>query len=275
MLYVGNDGAVINLLQSVLGPQFAGSAPPYGVTDPAVEQAADPDAEVQAYLALMDELAVALRQVVASEAQQGSINQVLDIADRLEEYMVFFAALDEEHLSQLLTTYSEQISETSDLTSRLAVAATEATDATGADSIALALQRTPAFAIEWGAGSSEPPAVNLSGTSVTPPAVMGMIAPDLRLTFEGVEYTGVEVLSATSPTGPVMCCGTPINMDDMEVVGTGTNHTSDGKAGVQVYRPKAGSDDPRVHLPPGPNRPSVRGARWDRHGVGDLDPLDG
>ena len=73
------------------------------------------------------------------------------------------------------------------------------------------------------------------------PAVLGMIAPDLRLTFGGVEYTGVEVLSAASPTGPVMCCGTPINMDDMEVVGTGTNHNPDGDASVGVYRPKAGA----------------------------------
>ena len=73
------------------------------------------------------------------------------------------------------------------------------------------------------------------------PAVTGMIVPNLRLTFEGVEYTRVEVLTAASPTGPVMCCGTPINMDDMEVVGTGTNHNPDGDASVEVYRPKAGA----------------------------------
>ena len=89
------------------------------------------------------------------------------------------------------------------------------------------------------------PALNLSGISVAPPApapaVTGMIAPNLRLTFEGVEYTGVEVLSAASPPGPVVCCGTPINMDDMEVVGTGTNHNPDGDASVEVYRPKAGA----------------------------------
>jgi hypothetical protein len=86
-------------------------------------------------------------------------------------------------------------------------------------------------------GSLPPPPI-----APTPvPAVMGMMAPDLRLTFEGVEYTGVEVLSAASPTGPVMCCGTPINMDDMEVVGTGTNHNPDGDASVEVYRPKAGA----------------------------------
>ena len=89
------------------------------------------------------------------------------------------------------------------------------------------------------------PALTLSGISIAPlalaPAVTGMIVPDLRLTFEGVEYSGVEVLSAASPTGPVMCCGTPIKMDDMEVVGAGTSHNPDGDASVKVYRPKAGA----------------------------------
>jgi hypothetical protein len=47
------------------------------------------------------------------------------------------------------------------------------------------------------------------------PAGMGMIAPNLRLTFDEVEYNGVELLGAASPNGPIVCCGTPINMDDM------------------------------------------------------------
>ena len=80
-----------------------------------------------------------------------------------------------------------------------------------------------------------------------------MVAPDLRLTFEGVEYTGVKILGALSPTGVcveyntetllaiVTPCLTPINMDDMEVVGTGTDHNPDGDASVEVYRPKAGT----------------------------------
>ena len=133
VLYVGNDGAVLSLLQDVLGPQFAGGAPPDAVT-----------VKVQAYLAGMDELAAALRRAVISEDQQASIDQVLVIASQLEGYVFFFATLDKEQMNQLLTMYGEEISATSDLTARLAVAATEAT---GADSIALALQRTPAFAI--------------------------------------------------------------------------------------------------------------------------------
>ena len=65
--------------------------------------------------------------------------------------------------------------------------------------------------------------------------------PPLRLTFDGVEYAWAEALGAASPNGPIVCCGTPINMDDMEVVGTGTNHNPDGDASVEVYRTKAGA----------------------------------
>ncbi len=72
------------------------------------------------------------------------------------------------------------------------------------------------------------------------PAVTGSIAPNLRLTFAGVEYSGVEILGASGPTGPIVCCGTPIEMDDMEGIGTGAEHNPDGDTTVQIYRTKAG-----------------------------------
>ena len=88
---------------------------------------------------------------------------------------------------------------------------------------------------------------------IAPPAPAALPAP-LRLTFEGVEYTGVKILGALSPKGVcveynsaetllaiVTPCLTPINMDDMEVVGTGTDHNPDGNVSVEVYRPKAGA----------------------------------
>ena len=64
-----------------------------------------------------------------------------------------------------------------------------------------------------------------------------MIAPNLRLTFDEVEYTGVEILGAASPNGPIVCCGTPNDMDDMGVGGTGIRHKRDGDATVQLSRP--------------------------------------
>ena len=69
-------------------------------------------------------------------------------------------------------------------------------------------------------------------------ASMGMIAPNLRLTFDGVEYTGVEILGAATPNGQIVCCGTQINMDDMAIVGTGIWHNLNGDSTKQVYRPK-------------------------------------
>ena len=109
------------------------------------------------------------------------------------------------------------------------------------------------------------PALNLSGISVTPPAlapsVTGMIAPNLRLTFEGVEYTGVEILGAASPNGPIVCCGTPINMDDMEAVGTGIQQNPDGDAPVQVYRPKADDTTDLYTFHPTQKSSEVEGAR--------------
>lgn len=91
----------------------------------------------------MDELAVALQRVITLEGQESSVDQVLEIASQLEEYVVFFAALDEERRIQLLAPYAERISDTAVLAAELAALASEAT---GDDSIALALQNTPAFA---------------------------------------------------------------------------------------------------------------------------------
>ena len=109
------------------------------------------------------------------------------------------------------------------------------------------------------------PALNLSGINVAPPApgpaVTGMIAPNLRLTFKGVEYTGVEILGAASPNGPIVCCGTPINTDDMEAVGTGIQHNPDGDAPVPVYRPKADDTTDLYTFNPAQKSSEVEGAR--------------
>ena len=86
-------------------------------------------------------------------------------------------------------------------------------------------------------------------------------APDLRLTFEGVECTGVDILGAASPTGAIVCCGTPINMDDIEVVGTGKNHNPDGDASVEVYRPKADDTTDLYTFHPAQKSSEVEGAR--------------
>ena len=92
------------------------------------------------------------------------------------------------------------------------------------------------------------------------PAGTGMIAPNLRLSFDGVEYIGVEILGAASPNGPIVCCGTPIDMDDMEVVGAGVWHQTDGDKTVQIYRPKLGGTTDVYTFHPTQTAPKVEGA---------------
>ena len=103
------------------------------------------------------------------------------------------------------------------------------------------------------------PSAPAPGIQPAPP-VMGMMAPNLRLTFDGVEYTGVEILGAASPNGPIVCCGTPIDMDDMEVVGTGAQHNPDDDATLQVYRPKTNGTTDVYTFHPEQTRSKVDGA---------------
>ena len=99
---------------------------------------------------------------------------------------------------------------------------------------AVVLLTTPVSSGSDGSGSAD------LGTQ---PVVTGMIVPDLTLTFQGLEYSGVEILGATNSAGEgseVVCCGIPINADDMAVVGSGTRNNPDGDSTVEVYQPKVG-----------------------------------
>ena len=98
------------------------------------------------------------------------------------------------------------------------------------------------------------------GNETEPPTDMGIIAPDLRLSFDGVEYTVAEILGAASPNGSIVCCGTPIDMDDMELVGTGAWYQPDGDKTVQIYRPKVGGTADVYTFHPTPTRSNVEGA---------------
>ena len=107
-----------------------------------------------------------------------------------------------------------------------------------------------------------------------------MVAPDLRLTFEGVEYIEDLIVGVLSPTGvcvqynpsnlpdaetPVTPCLNPIiNMDDMEVVGTGVQHNPDGDASVEVYRPKAGATTDVYTFHPWADEANTSPAIWTR-----------
>ena len=143
--------------------------------------------------------------------------------------------------------------------------------------------QAPPTVPQFAGGESLPPAPGVqpapavmsmpAPASMSPAAVMS--GPPLRVTFDGVEYAAVEWLSAASTNGPIVCCGTPINMDDMEVVGTGTRNNPDGDTSVELYRPKVGAttdvytfhpaiplkDREPGGLPPSPAQPA-QWVRW-------------
>ncbi len=104
----------------------------------------------------------------------------------------------------------------------------------GPSEIPDAAQLAPSPTIE---PADTPIAPDTPGAQPSPPAMSGMIAPDLRLTFQGVDYSGVEILG--SADGPIICCGTPVDPDDMEAAGTRVDHTPEEAQTVPVYRPKA------------------------------------
>ena len=73
------------------------------------------------------------------------------------------------------------------------------------------------------------------------PSVSGSLAPDLRLTAEGVTYHGAEIAGAAGTDGSMIGGGTRIDMNDMEVVAVGTIHYPDRDADAEVYRPTTGA----------------------------------
>ena len=140
VLYVGLNVGVIERQETVMGPEFAGADPTSSFALPI--PATGPAAKVEEYLELMDKLSQALRGVVRSTDQEAAVAQVLTVATRLKEYVDFFASLYEQERKELIAPYAELISETAVTASKFA---REAMEATGDESIGLALQRTPVF----------------------------------------------------------------------------------------------------------------------------------
>ena len=101
------------------------------------------DTDVQAYLALMDELAIELTLFSNPDGGGGSIEGVIDLASKLEEYVPFFFGLDGELREYVFSTYERQLEETAIRVGNLLVMVNEITEIEG---MASALQHTPAFA---------------------------------------------------------------------------------------------------------------------------------
>ena len=276
VLYVGGDSDVNNALQEAMGPQFAGNegptqAPPtVGGKTPTAPIVSN-GGPVKDYLSLVDNLRAAGATVdpagTVSEdffAPQGQLFTVN--GERVETFEFGSAEEADAAAGGVSATGSSIVTTMADGTESATMITWVAPPHfykagkliviyVGSDSDVIdALQE--AMGPQFAGGESLPPAPG--GQPVQ--GGMGMIAPNLRLTFDGAEYTGVEILGAASPNGPIVCCGTPINMDDMEVVGTGIWHKRDGDATFQLYRPKANGTTDVYTFHPAQTRSKVEGA---------------
>ena len=147
---------------SVVVLAACGTATPTATPTPTDGPNARADAAVQAYLALMDKLAIELTWFSNPDGPGGSTGEVIDLASKLEAYIPFFAALDRERREYVLSTYRGQLEETSTRVAALAVAAHEIT---GNEAMVAALQRTPAFAIAFTDDGDSPQAQLLRAKS--------------------------------------------------------------------------------------------------------------
>ncbi|MDA1036611.1 MAG: hypothetical protein O3B65_07005 [Chloroflexi bacterium] len=154
VLYVGNNGTVMSLLETVLGPQFAGADNPVTLVPPN-DPTDNPDAKVQAYLSLMDEMTDALGQLTRGP-QGGSLTRVQEIGARFDEFVIFFVALNGERLDYVVNTYGAQMQASAE---RVVGLAQLAIDFTGDESIAQIIQRLPAFMIAGTTTSTSGPGV--------------------------------------------------------------------------------------------------------------------
>ncbi len=121
-----------------------GAATPTATPTPTEGPNAGTDLEVQAYLALMDELAIELTSFDNPDGGGGSIEKVIALASKLKAYLPFFATLDGELRQYVLSIYEPRLKDTAIQVGKLLVMAHEIT---GSDAMVSALQQTPAFAL--------------------------------------------------------------------------------------------------------------------------------
>ena len=231
VIYVGSDSDVIDALQDAMGPQFAGgeSLPPAPGIQPA------PAISSGILRLTFDGVEYAAVEWLGAASPNGPV-VCCGTPINMDDMEVVGTGTRNTDADTSVEVYRPKADATTDVYIFHPATTVEKREPGG-------LPPSPARPAQWVRWTDD----------IAPPAPAALPAP-LRLTFEGVEYTGVQILGALSPTGVcveynplraetaiVTPCLTPINMDDMEVVGTGTDHNPDGDASVEVYRPKAGA----------------------------------
>lgn len=164
VLYVGDNGTVMARLETVLGPQFAGGDPPLPTTVHPDDPTADPDAKVQAYLDVLDEMTDALGQL-SRGPDGGSMERVREIGARYEDFVIFFVSLQGERRDYVTDTYGEQIKQSVE---RVVGVAQLAVDVTGDQSIEAAIHQLLALSV-LDLSASTQQSRNVEGTLIVEP----------------------------------------------------------------------------------------------------------
>ncbi len=103
----------------------------------------DPDANVQIYLSLMDDLANALRSSNTEDLSADSLDEITEITSRLETFSGFFNGLDEAGRNYLFGKYGVELRQTAERVANYAITTQERR---GDEAISQLLATLPAFA---------------------------------------------------------------------------------------------------------------------------------
>ena len=145
VIYAGSDPAVLSLLQAVVGAQFAGADP--GVIDTFVApDVDDPQAQVEAYVALMLDLRGALAQVGNPDSHIDAEAEAIAIGAEIATYTPFFQGLSDRIIVSLFQFCGERMqavnAEVAEHIARIV------STMTGVEELIAVLQLGPAFALE-------------------------------------------------------------------------------------------------------------------------------
>jgi hypothetical protein len=150
-LYVGSEPSVLRMLDNVAGSQFAGAA-----IDPTILEQSDitstsiiptgddPQAQMEAYLALMLDLRDALANVGDPDGPSGVAGEATAIANEIATYTPFLQNLSPRVLGSLVEFYGEQMQA---VNAEVAEHAARLVTMTGTEELQAALLKGPAFAL--------------------------------------------------------------------------------------------------------------------------------
>jgi hypothetical protein len=185
-IYVGFDDEIAHLFDQALGVPFAGVSTV--VLDDNLSGADDPQATIEAYLALMIDLRDALANVGNPDSSRGGVPEATVIATEIATYMPFFQELSPRVMVSLLVLYGAQMQE---VNADVAELAAQLVVITGTEELQAALLQGPAFAI---ADTSASPIRQAEDGEVVEPLDAGLLIMPGEETGDGTPDMIVELV---------------------------------------------------------------------------------